>query len=268
MAKEIIKKWYNKIGFPSHYDADFALALETYEIDESISLENYDLNEEDGKKNFLYFLYFCEQTQRLYREKGISEDVLMDTLADIPRWLDTWSELKGEMYLGELEWLSHHLGAKLFKLGRLQFCFASHYEFPGIGIKKGDTVIDTHIPADGPLSIDECAKSFDYAREFFAKFYPDYKWDVFTCHSWLLGEDLADILDDNSNIIKFQRLFVIEEQYESDAILSYTFRWKIKRADMADAEATSGFAKKIKKLALDGAVFHGGTGYIERSKQL
>ena len=78
----------------------------------------------------------------------------------------------------------------------------------------------------------KCKKSLDFAREFFAGFYPDYKWDVFTCHSWLLGEDLKDILNENSNIIKFQNLFTIEEQYESDAILGYTFRWKAKREDL------------------------------------
>ncbi len=264
MVKEIIKKWYDKIGFSAKYDSEFCEALEKYDIDSNAKLEDYDLNCEDGKKNFLYFLYFCEETERKYKAIGIGNDVLMDTLADIPRWLDTWSDLKSGLYLGELEWLSHHLGAKLFKLGRLQFCFADRYEFPSIGIKKGDTVIDVHIPADGPLSIDECKKSLDFAREFFAKFYPDYKWDVFTCHSWLLGKDLADILGDNSNIIKFQRLFTIEDQFESDAILSYTFRWKIKREDMADAEATSSFAKKVKELALGGAVFHGGTGFIKR----
>ncbi len=263
-TKAIVKKWYEKIGFPSKYDNEFYSSLESYEINPSLTVEEYDINETDGKKNFLYFLYFCEEMQRKYNEKGIGEDILMDTLYDIPRWLDIWSGLKGELYLGELDWLSHHLGVKLFKLGRLQFCFANHYEFPDRGIKKGDAVIDTHIPAAGPLSPDECKKSFDFARGFFAKYYPDYKWEVFTCHSWLLGEDLADILGENSNIIKFQKLFTIDNQYESDAVLSYTFRWKIKRDDLSGIEAKSSFAKKIKELALNGAVFHGGTGYINR----
>ena len=264
MVKQIIEKWYNKIGFPAKYDDEFHKALKTYEIDADAKLEDYNLKEEDGKKNFLYFLYFCEETQRKYNELGISEDILMDTLYDMTRWLDTWSELKGGLYLGELEWLSHHLGVKLFKLGRLQFCFANHYEFSQRGIKKGDTVIDVHIPAEGPLDIEECKNSFDFAKEFFAKFYPDYKWEVFTCHSWLLGTDLKEILNENSNIIKFQNMFTIDEQFESDAILSYTFRWKIKRADLDSVEPTSSFAKKVKELALSGAVFHGGSGYINK----
>ena len=263
-SKEIIVKWYNKLGFPKHYDEEFYSALERYEIDKSLTLDKYDLNCEDGKKNLLYFLYFCEETEKIYKEKGISEDVLTDTLADISRWLDIWSELKGELYLGELDWLSYHLKAKLFKLGRLQFCFADSYEFKERGIKKGDTVIDTHIPSAGPLLIDECEKSFDFAREFFAKFYPEYKWEVFTCHSWLLGEDLKEILDENSNIIKFQKLFTIDSQYESDSVLSYTIKWKIKRDELPLVDAKSSFAKKVKEKALNGGVFHGGSGYINR----
>ena len=263
-AKNIIEKWYKRIGFSSSYDNEFYKALDEYEINTELKIEDYDLKCEDGKKNFLYFLYFCEDTERRYNKLGIGEEILMDTLADIPRWLDTWSGLKGEMYLGELDWLGYHLRGDLFKLGRLQFCFAKHYEIPQKGIKKGDGVIDTHIPAAGPLLPEECQKSFDFAREFFAKYFPDYKWEVFTCHSWLLGQDLADILGEDSNIIKFQRMYNIYSQYEGDAILSYVFRWKMKREYLPDVEAKSGFAKKVKELALNGAVFHGGAGYIDR----
>lgn len=264
MAKEIIKKWYSKIGFPSSYDEEFYQALENYEIDVNATVEAYNKEDEDGKKNFLYFLYFCEETERVYKEKGISEEILMDTLGDFPRWLDTWSAIKGGLYLGELDWLSYHLRAKLFKLGRLQFCFASHSEFPSRGIKKGDSVIDTHIPADGPLDNDACRKSFDFAREFFAKYYPEYNWEVFSCHSWLLGQDLEEIIGKESNIVKFQKLFNIESQYEGDSIISYTIGWKLKREDLPGIEPSGRFAQKVKELALNGAVFHGGTGYIDR----
>lgn len=263
-SKEIIKKWYNKIGFPEHYDKEFYAALDNYEIDESITIDTYDLNCEDGKKNLLYFLYFCEATQNLYKEKGISEEVLMDTFADFPRWLDIWSGLKGEMYLGELDWFSYQLRAKLFKLGRLQYCFSAGYEIPEIGLKKEDKFVAIHIPAAGPLVLDECEKSLDFARSFFEKFFPEQKWEFFTCHSWLLGEDLRELLDENSNILKFQKLFTIESQYESDAILAYTFRWKIKRDELGTVQATSSFAKKVMEKALNGGVFHGGLGYIKR----
>ena len=264
MTKEIIEKWYKKLHISESYDKEFYMALDTYEIDTSVTVEEYNSSEEDGKKNLLYFLYFCEEVQRKYTEKGINENILLDTLQDIPRWLDIWADLKGNLFLGELEWLKNHMELKLFKLGRLQFCFADDYEFQKRGIKKGDAVIDTHIPADGPLLLEECKKSFEYAREFFEKYYPEYKYEIFTCHSWLLDENMTNLLDDNSNIVKFQKLFTIEEQHESDAILGYVFRWRIKRDELFDVEPISAFARKLKAIALNGAVFYEGTGYINK----
>ncbi|MBQ2881672.1 MAG: hypothetical protein IJE40_05340, partial [Clostridia bacterium] len=76
-AVEIIEKWYKKIGFPRHYDKEFYEALKTITVDTSICVEEYNLKETDGKKNFLYFLYFCEDLERRYKEKGIGEDILM-----------------------------------------------------------------------------------------------------------------------------------------------------------------------------------------------
>ena len=58
-AKNIIEKWYKRIGFPSSYDNEFYKALDEYEINTELKIEDYDLKCEDGKKNFLYFLYFC-----------------------------------------------------------------------------------------------------------------------------------------------------------------------------------------------------------------
>lgn len=75
---------------------------------------------------------------------------------------------------------------------------------------------------------------------------------------------MTNLLDDNSNIVKFQKLFTIEEQHESDAILGYVFRWRIKRDELFDVEPISAFARKLKTIALNGAVFYEGTGYINK----
>ena len=263
-TKETIRYWYNRIGFPDRYDKAFTDALESYKIDPEMTAEAYDIHEQDGKKNFLYYLYFCEALSNAYKDKGISEEILMDTLADMPRWLDTWSDLKGGLYFGELDWFYHHFTMKLFKLGRLQFCFADRYEFPNRGIQKGDAVIDVHIPEAGPLTLESCLESLDMARDFFATYYPEYQYEVFTCHSWLLAENLVDLLGEESNIVKFQRLFRITEQFEDDAILAYTLRWKITRDEVGKITPKSRFAQKVKDMALAGEPFYGGCGYIEK----
>lgn len=264
-TKAIIEKWYKKIGFAPRYDKAFYEALETVYVDPAAKVEDYDLQCQDGKKNLLYFLYFCEALERKYKEKGIPPEFLYDDLGDFPRWLDTWTELKGEMFLGELDWFIWHFNMKLFKLGRLQFCMATaHEEIPSKGIKVGDNVIGIHIPAAGPLLKEECIKSIDMAREFFEKYYPDFKYEYFTCHSWLLDEGLSAILKEGSNILQFQTLFEITGREKRDSIISFVVRWKTNRENIADVTPKTPLAQKVKDMALAGEDFFVGTGVIKK----
>ena len=91
-------------------------------------------------------------------------------------WCVTWTNLnclKNELYLGELSWLARHLGARLFRLGRLQFCIAgAEHDIPSYGIKEGDTVIEVHIPEGERLTVEAAKASLEAAREFFPKYFP------------------------------------------------------------------------------------------------
>ena len=120
-TKIIIKKWYDRLGFPEKYNEEFIEALEKTEISHGITPDTYDRKSTDGKRNLLTFLYFAELLEEKYKKLGIPEDILIDTLRDIPRWTEIWSGVKGELYLGELDWLYHHMSLKIFKVGRLQY---------------------------------------------------------------------------------------------------------------------------------------------------
>ena len=262
----IIEKWYKRLDFPERYDKEFYDALASITVDSSITAEEYNLKETDGKKNFLYFLYFCEDLERRYKEKGIGEEILLDTLSDMPRWLDIWSDLKGSLYFGELEdWFIWIFRMKLFKIGRLEYCMTKcDRDIPQKGISKGDNIIGIHIPAAGPLLKEDCKKSLDMARDFFDKYYPHFKYSYFTCSSWLLDETLDEILDKNSNILNFQKLFEMVGKVEADNIIRYVLRWKAQRNEVADIVPRNSFAKKVKELILDGRVFYSGTGVIKK----
>ena len=88
-AKEIIAKWYSTLDFPSNMDADFYAALESFTIDDGITLESYDTKSQDGTANLMHFLYFCEALEEKYNEKDIPQNILVDTLNDIPTWTKT-----------------------------------------------------------------------------------------------------------------------------------------------------------------------------------
>lgn len=263
-TKSVIEFWYKKLNFPSKYDEEFYRALEDIEIPADSRLEEYDTKCEDGRRNLLTYLYFCEELKRRYEEKGIGEDVLLDTLSDLVVWTDVWTELKGELWLSELYWLNYHLSMRLFKLGRLQFCLGkAKHDVPACGLAVGDPVVEVHIQAVGPLKREDCEASFARAREFFARYYPECPYKCFTCHSWLMDKKLDEVLSPDSNIIRFRDMFDIVHEQPSDAILKYVFRWDTTVENLAHAPAASGFAQRVKERRLAGERFNESFGILK-----
>ncbi len=265
-AKDICRKWYEKLGFPKEYDADFEKALEEIKISDAISIDNYDLGSTDGKRNLLSFLFMCEALEKKYKEKGIDEKILLDTLRDIVIWTNVWSGVKGETYLGELGWLVNHLKMKLFRLGSLEFMMgSSHADCPELGLKKGDNILEVHIPHDSSFSAEDCKSSFDAAIEFFAKHYPEFKFNHFTCHSWLLDTELKKLLKPSSNILGFQNMFTIIDgaENEADAALRYVFDWNTTRINLRNKYPVSSLAENMKKHVLLGGKLYERIGAIK-----
>lgn len=257
-VKAVIRKWADKLGLMKDYRWQIEKALAEIPISDTVEMQNYSISDPDGKRNLLSVLFMCEALSKRYEQKGISEKILLDTLSDISIWLDIWSELKDEMYLSELIWLQRHLKMELFRLGRLQFAFGTcEYDCQQQGIAKGDPILEVHIPADGPITPEECDASFALAREFFAKFYPEYDYRGFTCHSWLLDPQLKNILGESSNIIRFQNRFEIVSNDPADAILRYVFKWNTTGKNLKYAPVVSSFAAKVKK------AYQGGTQFSE-----
>lgn len=262
---EIIKKWYTKLQFPKTYDEEFYEALSSIPVSDAITLDRYNLNCKDGKRNLLSFLYFCEKTADYHKRIGIDEKITLDTLRDIVVWTNTWSAVKGELYLQELSWLKRHLSGRLFKLGRLQFYMNNSGEdFSDFGIKKEDNVIEVHIPVGGKLTLTEIENSFSLAREFFAKYFPDYSYEYFTCHSWLLDESLKKYLPETSNILQFGNLFTKVKSEQSDAILRYLFHWNTTAENLAYAYPNTPFAENIKRAFLKGERFFETLGILKK----
>ena len=264
--KEIIKKWYLALSFPTEYDKAFYCALDSFCPEGDITVEGYDIGCEDGVKNLLSALYMCEEAARRHRALGIPEEITLDTLRDIVIWTNTWSSVKGELALFELDWLSLHLGAKIFRLGRLQFAYAAaKHDIPAHGVKAGDPVIEVHIPEGGRLSPEACDESFARAREFFKKYFPHHDYKCFTCHSWLLDPTLEKYLPEESAILAFGKRFSPVELGEvSYALIKYIFTWDTTRENIADKEARSSLAKAIKAATLAGEPFYEALGAIAR----
>lgn len=256
-TKKIIRAWYTRLQFPREFDAAFEDALASYDISPDTCMEQYDTGCEDGKKNLLSYLYMCEEAARRYAALGIPEDILLATLADIVTYTKHWSGIKGELVLFELPWLRRHLSAKIFRLGRLQFCAGvAECDIPAIGAKKDDPILEVHIPEGEKLSIDACLAAFDQARAFFPHYFPNAPFACFTCHSWLLDETLKGYLSEGSNILAFGDLFTRLHAEKSDALLHYIFRWDTTEKNLSDFTPTNAFAARIKSAVESGEEFH------------
>lgn len=264
----IILKWYHALSFPVEYNDEFYQALSTECILSTTNVEEYDEDCDNGKKNLLAFLYMCESYEQQCKQKGIPEDVILDTLHDVVVWTEIWSEIKGTLYLGELSWLKRHFTLQLFQLGRLQFSMAqAEHDVVEVGIKKGESNMEIHIPRGGKLSQEACKQALARARDFFDTFFPDFSYRYFTCHSWLLGKGLDKYLPPESNILRFADMFSIASVDESDALLRYVFRWDTNRENITDAPCFSAFAQKIKQAVLCGESFSVGFGVINKDAQ-
>lgn len=264
---KICEKWYKKLGFPTEFDAEFYNALKKIQIPETTNIYDYNLDEQDGKRNLAAFLYMCEELNQKYTEKGIEKQIFFDTLKELVRWTRVWSDIKGELYLGELKWLSLIMKMELFRIGELEFiakkstCTCSE-----LGLKQGDNIVEVHIPEKVNLSPEAVKRSFKLANDFYAKYYPEYKYSHYTCFSWLLDEGLSNFLSSESNIIQFQKMFTLvqSDRQESDFALKFIFKWDTTRDNLKNAVCISGFAEKIKAYALSGGKLYACSGVIKK----
>lgn len=154
-----------------------------------------------------FYLRLSAQVYEKYQEKGISDEIFDWTFYDITIWCKECFRKYGIYGLEEVWWLALSVKMKLFRLGRLQFEPIQLKE-DMVGrqrtIPAGTEVLNVHIPEGEPLDYHACIESLRMAEEFFGG-----KKQIFVCDSWLLSPNLKEVLPENSNILRFQRMFEV-----------------------------------------------------------
>ncbi|WP_282702035.1 acyltransferase domain-containing protein [Streptomyces sp. CC219B] len=156
------------------------------------------------------FVATLPYTRAYHRERGIPADVSRRTLADLGRNMALHRRRHGSAGVLVPRWLTHHFRGELYQLGRLQFerTRLGGRTAAGVGSAPGTPCLNVHVPdCHGPLSPAACDRSVALAGEFFARYYPEEKHRVVTCHSWLLDPQLKRYLPADSNIVRFQERF-------------------------------------------------------------
>lgn len=265
---EIARKWYAKISFPKCYESEFEKLFEQQKNLKCTTYDSYNKenNHDDPGKNLVMLLYFCQELSERYESMGISKEILMDTISDLIIYVQRYHILNGSIGIENWAGWNDHMSMHLFRIGRLQFCMTgAKKDIPDKGIKAKDPIVDVHVPAGEPLTMDACNDAFRRAEQFLTMYFPNYHYKYYTCFSWLLDKGLRKFLKEDSNILQFQTLFEPVYKREQDSILHFMFRFGIKdRAELHECDAKTDFSRKVKEYALNGGVFYNVLGVKDR----
>lgn len=178
-----------------------------------------------------------------YRVKGIPQDIYTDTMKCFTRFLEECRKKNGRLFFDRGWWTYRQVSMGLFRIGDLE------YEF---GEYKGGKAIAVHIPSDADFTAEAVDRSLKAAGRFFGKYYPDYRYDKYTCDSWLMSPALKRLLPEKSNILSFQERFVITEVNPAEKeYIEWLFQVP---ADTAYGElpAETSLQRRVKSLLLEG----------------
>ena len=207
------------------------------------------------------FTYLADFALENNTKMGIPREITVASLKDVNPWVENHYNRYGEYGFSEAFWVVGFYLSGRFRLGRLQFNFAKPLPF----MPECDIVLETHIPQGEPLYNDECIKSFEMAKVFFAKFFPEKNPRYFMCDSWLLCPQLVNIADEQSNLVKFMKMWtqIPFDGDESHQAMERVFGFGFKREDLMNAPEKTKLQRNLKNYLLNGGNINMSAGYIE-----
>lgn len=162
-------------------------------------------------------------------------------------------KLKG-IRLSQTLWGIYFIKIKLIEVGRLQYEYCNN--------KKGK-YIKIHIPKGDKLLYNEVLNSIKNSKKEIERYFKLENCQYY-CESWLLSKDIANLLDSNSNIAKFQQLFdIIEGKDAIKDILNFVYGLQQINSYYDLPEKTS-LQSKIKDLLINGKEIHIGIGKLKK----
>ncbi len=215
-------------------------------IADSASVNRYE-------SHLVLFLLCTPYLKEKYKENGLSEELLYETLSDLRAKLLECKKVHGVYGNFVPFWYGIFYRLEIFKLGRLEY--ETKVLARDIGdLSMGERVLSCHIPSEGPLTTESVLDSLKRAYEFF----PEYRRDGILpvmCHSWLLFPPYRGrVFSESSNIYKFASLFNIVE-YEVNE--NYPDLWRVFDVEYSEGclsslpEDTS-LQRNLKSFLLDG----------------
>lgn len=168
---------------------------------------------------------------------------------------DIYNRKLEEIRLSQLVWGIYFIKIKLIEVGRLQYEYCNN--------KKGK-YIKIHIPKGDKLLYNEVLDSIKNSKKEIKKYFEIENYEYY-CESWLLSKEITKLLENNSNIAKFQQLFDITEGKDAiKDILNFVFDLQQIDSYYDLPEGTS-LQSKIKDLLINGKEIHIGIGKLKKN---
>ncbi len=155
-----------------------------------------------------------------------------------------------EIRISQMLWGTYFINCRIIEVGRLQF------------EPTDNNIIKIHIPSGEKLEIEKVVKSVEDSRILLKKYY-NIENPQYICESWLLSEKIVQLLDENSNIIKFQELFDIKQDKNGiDDILNFVF--SLRECDnYTKLQEDTTLQKRIKEFLINGGTIYNGYGVLK-----
>ncbi|UVY83656.1 acyltransferase domain-containing protein [Brachybacterium sp. NBEC-018] len=235
----------------------------------------------EGLVPILALLVSTSTVRAWHAARGLSTEQSWHVLADLGQQMRVHRAGTGRLGLHQLNWVGGNWAGRLVHLGRLQFDLSRRRVARlATGAERTSPdepsrwVVGTHIPATGPLDPAEVEASFAAATAYFSEHYADLGADrgedepafghEFTCDSWLLSEELAEVTGPTSNLARFAALWqMLVRTRMDDAALFFVFGLR-PPVDPASLPRRTHLEQGVAERLADGRGWTGGTGRLLR----
>jgi hypothetical protein len=217
-----------------------------------------------GLKALAVYLAAAQHTHEIYMKKGISDTTFYDTLKAFTRFVKEHKASYGCYGFDRHFWIYRQLSASLFRLGTLEFEMVTLPQDarPVGDVQGGAPILSVHIPSNAVLTRTALDASYRMARQFFAQFFSDYRYQCVYCSSWLLSPVLKEILKPGSGILEFQSDYEITHaDMESNSGIVWIFKRKYE--DYSQLPEDTSLMRGMKRILLEGGKTGAGTGYVK-----
>ena len=217
-----------------------------------------ELKETLGKDRDCMKMLACQLTcvardEKKYLAEGISETVFTETMKCFTRFLKERKERTGEEIFDRGWWTWRQVSMRLFRIGELEYELTTY---------EGEKAVSIHISSDAVLIPEKSERSFREAKEFISRYASEYSGCIYFCESWLLSPRLVQILGEESNIRKFQKLFVLKKDLPEDREYMEWLFGKTSDTPLEELPEKTSLQRKVKEILRAGGNLGAGIGIL------